>query len=157
MTTQKTEVSTQVVPFNPFAVLNIEQVTAILSKFPKAWKDAHTIELSNAQTEHKCSDAEAIILVWLQSEAQSILNRKQVASIADQIEPLVASVGGTQSAMALDLIATMYNSIDLALRPEVGIRVRDRIQKSMVSAIAETKLKILYEYLKITEKVWMRK
>lgn len=144
-------------PFNPFAALTLEQLTELLGKFPKQWRESHTVELSNVQTEYGISDSEAIFLVWLQDEADSRILAKQVYKTAVKIIGLVDSIGGTQSKAALDMIAMAYNELPLSARPECGIKVRDAVKKNMVTAIAEAKLEVLYKHLGVTEKQWMRK
>ena len=145
------------VPFNPFTVLTVEQLTELLGKFPKQWRESNMVQLSNAQTEHGITDSEAIFLVWLQDEADSRILNKKVAEVAGRIINLVAAVGGTQSESALELIHGAYNELPTSHRQACGIKVQDAVKRSMVTAIAEEKLNKVYAKLGVNEKTWMRK
>lgn len=143
-------------PFNPFSVLTVEELTELLDSYPKQWRESNMVALSNAQTEFGISDSEAIFLVALREDAQKRILNKQVTAVAGRIINLMGAVGGTQSVSALDLILSAYNEIPASHRKAAGIKVRDAVKKTMVTAIAEEKLKLVYEKLEVTEKQWMR-
>lgn len=154
--TSTPEVPEVKVPFNPFTALSVEQLTELLAKFPKAWRESNTVAISNAQTEHSIDESEAIMLVWLQNEADSRIVAKKVTGVSVRIINLIDAVKGTQSGAALEMIKAAYEELPVANRKDCGIKVRDAVVKKMMGPVADEKLKLVTEFLGTTIKNWMR-
>jgi hypothetical protein len=148
---------TPVTVFNPFEKLSAEQLTALAGSFNKQWRDAHGMAIALAQTEFQISENDATFYAWLQSEAESVLDRNTVASAVKYIGNMLEGVAFPKStAVSLGLIETKYNEVKVSLRKTIGIRVRDYATGRWQSVTAQGILDKVYAKLSITEKDWMR-
>jgi hypothetical protein len=83
--------------FNPFEKLTAEQLTALAGSFNKQWRDAHGMAIALAQTEFGISENDATFYAWLQSEAESVLDRNTVASAVKYIGNMLEGVAFPKS------------------------------------------------------------
>lgn len=144
-------------PFNPFLTLNSEELTALVSSFNKQWKASNALNIALAQTEHSCSENDAIFVAWLKSEASSVLDRNAVTDSVKFISNMLPGVAFTQSeTVTLGLIEGSYSALKVELRKTVGIRVRDYALGKWTQSSAQAILEKVYKHLKISEKDWMR-
>jgi len=144
------------VPFNPFVKLQNSEVVALTSRYTKAWRSAHAVDIMLAQTEYGCSADEACFFAELKSDAIAIIDRETIGTVGDSIAGLVRGIGTAQREISLGLIKSEYDALKPELRNEVGKRVRDVTNKTYESATAAKLLSILYEHLNVREKDWMR-
>jgi len=144
------------VPFNPFMQLTIPELVALTSRYTKAWKVAHAVDIAVAQTEFTCSVEEACFFADLKSTANGIIDRETISSMGDRLASLVRGIGTASREITLNLIKSDFDSLKPELRNDVGRRIRDIVSREYESATATRLMTILYEHLGVREKDWMR-
>ena len=143
--------------FNPFLTLTEPELAALVSSFPKAFRDAQALPIALAQTEYKCTENDAIFVAWLKDEATKIMDRDAVNGAVAYITNLLAGVAYPDSAeVTLELIATSYNGLKVNLRKGAGIRIRDKANDKWAMATSTTILSAVYKRLGVKEADWMR-
>lgn len=144
-------------PFNPFAVLTVEELMALAGSYNKQWRQAHTLDIALAMTEHGCNENEAIFYASLKADAQSIMDRAAVNDTVDSITGLLRGVAfPKQRDVSLALIEGHYTGLKTELRKSAGIRIRDFAHKEWEQVTADSIMTPVYKHLGIMEKDWMR-
>lgn len=139
MADQKQTMADTLGSFNPFTHLTVEQTAALVTRLNPQWKAEYAEAVKLAAGEHKVSDSEATILVWLRSTADdSIEARNLTAKLTSGKAMLLNVAAGSLASLAL--IAEDYKSLPATSVRAYRIGIRDAIYSKHAG---ETALRIL--------------
>lgn len=148
----------QVVPFNPFTILTIEQLEKLAGRFSKQWLAANEARIDKIALEFpQASQLEVYFAAELQRDADAMLTADKIKDAVKAMMKQLRWVNGKDGQISLDAIRKEYESIPTASRKDCGIKFRDEAYSTFAGDQAAACLQTVYVHLGVTESDWKRK